>query len=573
MEISANLYELISTPASAFLNLDDYAPCETETPPTTTTTTTTTNPPLRLWADPAAQPARTFQWRIDGSTLGGTRFFAIPLFLQPVRPLRTDVCITDPNDLPLEWRRLLQTSSLCYTAKPNPKHPLIHLLLCVLENWTDREKERSRTIMELPFGSKIVIHNLFTKPCCPDIEFDHNDHLEKQWLSLNALKETWRDEVADAAYPPTLDIMDLELEEQLQDSITLVRSSKSPDLGPLVFKSSTNGTHFLYHELQTLLSIPPHANVLGRPLFIVTKKARFGGKIGVCGFILRYYQPGSLGANIPWLRTEGLQTVFGIAIQICSALMHLKDSGGVYCSDLRPDNVILSRDDRGVYPLLIDFEQRGNWYTWSPPEVYHLEHLQGLMRCKLVPKRQKREYKKALKQINCEPRALKINQEYQPRPRGTNDAWNSLSPDQQESATVYMFGKLLWCLFEGVSVVSHSDLVWSTGPDPDDAVEFPKFQRTPECLRTMILDCTEGAPEHGRRFPAVVRKGDVIFSRSGPPSDSLASDVFGPSQDWWKEQLSRSEEYLRTSRPLFRRPCLLKVLEKLQWSRACSIPT
>jgi hypothetical protein len=570
MEISTSLYEIISTPASAFLDPAKYLLPErvsTQTP--------------RPWPDLDldglnGQPAKKFQWRIDGGTLGGTRFFAIPLFVQPVRPLRTDVCILDPNNLPLDWRHELQTSSLCYTANPDPKHPLIQRLLCVLECWTVREKELAHNIINLPFASRIIINNLFINPC-PTPEFDRNDRLEKQWLSLDSLKELWRDDVADTAYPPTLDLLDLELDQQLQDSITLVRSSTQPELGQLIFKSSTNGTHFLYHELQTLLSIPAHDNVLGPPLFIVTKKCHFGGKVGVCGFILPYYSLGSLRANIPRLRNVGLQTVLGIAIQVCSALVHLKDSRGIYCSDLRPDNVILYRDQHEEEcALLIDFEQRGNWYTWSPPEIYHLEHLQGLIGSTSVPNQQKRDYKKILRNANCEPKVLTVEHKYQPRPSGANGAWNSLSLDQQESATVYMFGKLLWCLFEGVSRVSSSDVVWSTGPDPDDALEFPRFQRTPECLRAIIMDCTKGAPEHERRFSAVVRKGDVISLRSSPPPGcDLGSGVLGPSKKWWQEELKRSEEFLRkdrTSGPLFSRPRLVEVLEKLQRTRACSKP-
>ena len=69
--------------------------------------------------------------------------------------------------------------------------------------------------------------------------------------------------------------------------------------------------------------------------------------------------------------------------QIASALLHLRYACRTFYSDLRPDNVLLNCTESGVLEediVLIDFEQRGNWYEWCAPEIryrMYVEHIRN----------------------------------------------------------------------------------------------------------------------------------------------------------------------------------------------------
>jgi hypothetical protein len=272
-----------------------------------------------------------------------------------------------------------------------------------------------------------------------------------------------------------------------------------------------------------------------------------------------------------------LECVLNIAVQVLEALIHLKENGGVYCSDLRPDNIVLAEKDGKDCAVLIDFEQRGNWYAWSPPEIFALQSLQSVVKYHSTPDQDKECYKELLNSVHCEQTTVPIESKYKLQKGGANDAWNCLSPEQQESATVYIFGKLLWCLLEGVSTVSSFDNLWRTSPDDERAVEFPEFKNTPENLRQLVLDCSKGCPQCEGRFPVVTRDGNKVKLRSGqtPSEQTSAIGVLQSSTQWWKEELERSKRFVKDrsdcfapkpyiSKPFFDRPTLAQVLGKLQ---------
>ncbi|KAJ4286402.1 hypothetical protein N0V88_008025 [Collariella sp. IMI 366227] len=70
------------------------------------------------------------------------------------------------------------------------------------------------------------------------------------------------------------------------------------------------------------------------------------------------------------------------ARQVTEALVQVNAQGqaGFY-PDMKPDNIILRQTQKvGVTDaVLIDLEQRGGWFTWSPPEVAYLEYLEILV--------------------------------------------------------------------------------------------------------------------------------------------------------------------------------------------------
>jgi serine/threonine protein kinase len=113
----------------------------------------------------------------------------------------------------------------------------------------------------------------------------------------------------------------------------------------------------MYHELKMLLTMTPHPNIIPRPLYLVTQKCRFGGNIGVCGFILEYYPGGNLRdplpQDIPSLKS--LQARLDIARRITSALIHVQEDVPGFYTDLKLPNVLISSDAEGVRALLADF--------------------------------------------------------------------------------------------------------------------------------------------------------------------------------------------------------------------------
>jgi hypothetical protein len=100
-----------------------------------------------------------------------------------------------------------------------------------------------------------------------------------------------------------MDISTLQLVRQLQDSTSLVKiTTQGSPQEAIVFKTLSDSPKYLYHELKVLLSIPSHQNIISRPLRLVTKACRFGGKTGVVGFTLPYHRQGSLRDILPFRR-------------------------------------------------------------------------------------------------------------------------------------------------------------------------------------------------------------------------------------------------------------------------------
>lgn len=69
-------------------------------------------------------------------------------------------------------------------------------------------------------------------------------------------------------------------------------------------------------------------------------------------------------------RLASYQQKLDLALQLTSALMHISPSEMSFYPDLKPDNLLLLSSGESLGVKLIDFEQRGGWSLWSPPEVY-----------------------------------------------------------------------------------------------------------------------------------------------------------------------------------------------------------
>jgi len=537
MDLAASLYEILCTPVAVYLDVEDYTTDQESFGDEEV-------PPSDQYVRSASAQTNEL-WTIDGCT-GGIQLFAMPNFLERLVPLRIDVFIPDQLQQSFAIRKSLQSSSLCnVTGRVTATHPLVRHVVQGLSHWIQENEDLRQSITNLPFGSQIVVSEITVNPADMPILMSPDYDVEWQMLSLKDLEATWNAKVIRSPLPPTIDLEDLDLIQQMQDSISLVRIRSKPEDGLLIFKSSTESFYHLYNELYTLLTIPSHPNILGSPRYIISKHCQFGGKVGICGFLLPYYELGSLANNMESLQKEGHLLICNLAEQVCEALLHLQNVAGMYYCDLRPDNILLADSEEGPRAILIDFEQRGNWQTWSPPEVFQMEYLQYLGGSESVPEGRKAFYKRLLKTVNCEPESTVEQRQYKFRDSHCNAVWNSMPKERQESAMAYSFGKLLWCLFEGVQRINNFDTIFHPGPDYGHDVEFPTFRRTPPTLKNLILECTKGAPEHEGKYPPVVRLSDKVYLRpsAGDQVDAHvdARTILESTKRWWQEEVRQAE--------------------------------
>lgn len=563
MDLAASLHSVISNPVAAFLDPNDYIfdqkPLSGDTADIC---------PLAPHEDQHSGNSKS-NWRLDGCGSGGTQLYIVPLFLPTSNPLRIDIFIPDQSLHSSTLRKNLDSSALCHQGDGAlAEAGIVRHILQGLEHWKADQVGLDERWASLPFGSQLIIDKLTPNPRDMHILLIPGYDVERKMLSVDSLRSMWSSSIFTAEWPQTVDIYTLQLQRQLNDSVSVVRFADQV----LVFKSSNQGFHYLYHELKVLLTMPPHPNIIQAPKYLVTKRCRFGGKIGVCGFLLPFYPPGSLRDYIPLQAAQGALTLpkkIKWARQVTSALCHVMYRAGSYFSDLRPDNVVLTSGSEDA--VLIDFEQRGNWFTWSPPEIYYREYLQHLVEAPEVPEAYRDRCASTLRSLHCGFSARK-DSAYQDTERSPNEAWNSLTPSEQESATVFLLGKFLWCLFEETFSVSTSDTIWRSAVDHRKDVEFPAFEKTPRDIRGLIRDCTEGAPEWEGRLFGLVRRGSRVFPRGREGKGDATAETLLASKMWWEEEIARMEAFFAgAANGGFRgRPSLRELLDVLDGAQLIS---
>lgn len=631
MELSSRVFVDILSPLAAFARVEEdgssHAPDNVSRPDTKTAPSSngrTGNGPSPSPVDSAPQPAGT--WRLDGVDSDGRRLFAVPGFAVGAPPLRIDVLLPAPEDTP----RALRASAAMTMGSPTSAAarglPLSRHVVRALEHWSagiddaadkagrggqkaaDKEGEFRRRYEALPFGSRIVVADVGADPTRAEIHLVPRYDVEQAMLSTDELRRLWANDSDGAApaWPEELDWAELRFHRQLHEAISIVAipgrrvpadgdhaSPTTHTITPthFVFKSLVRDLRYMYHELRVLLALPPHASLVRRPLFVVTRRARFGGRRGVCGFVLEYVQGGggslrdrlllaevAAGISSPAVVDEGgkesdvpLADCFRWARQVAAALAHVNEalpSGSGYYPDLKPDNVVL-RARRGtgtaadadmetahLDAVLLDLEQRGGWFSWSPPEVLAVEYAEllatrlpggrGDTRAAEARRRAARGLNRYLACCGLEGEAtfseaaddgcgddeagVDDGDETETRYRGEDGGfslpWRALLARRNlarrrdmvscgadpvddddalalERAQVFMLGKLLWCMFErrarvrcGLDHELLRDDDYGGGDDGETtAMTFPTFRRTPIALRALVRACTAGAPE------------------------------------------------------------------------------
>ncbi|KAL2108344.1 hypothetical protein VUR80DRAFT_3946 [Thermomyces stellatus] len=522
-------------------------------------------------------------WRIDGCAGLGTQFYAVPLFISPAIPARVDVFIPEQSTQTPEIRALLQLDDAFHTKDRARVSNLAitRLIIRKLQAWTAAIPDPGRWYSSLPFGSRIVFENLSLHLGEIRIQIARLYNLERQLKSPRYLKELWG---GDVELPPEIPLSSLGVVEQLHDSVCVVRL----DNRDWVLKALTSYPKYLYLELRHLLTLKPHRNIVSRPRWLVTKRCAFGGKNAVVGFLLEYHRHGPLRDILPSRRAHGTLTLedqIRWSLHITSALQHLHDECHFFYPDLRLDNVILS--DIGD-AILIDFEQRGVWCEFSAPEVNFIEYMLLIASSEEIPEAIREHYTSKVNKLlrdfgdishfTCSEEHAELLPSY-------NIPWLCLNRNEQEAAEVYMLGRILWTIFEGVSA-PHRSAVWQSYRWESD-LEFPNFRRTPARLRGLIDRCTRGRRPTLSEKVARVGSKFVLMPGSeapGPDEDRPAAEegvngseemaIHRAAKKWWKDEVAHAEAYLDRREELltqnqwsgnpFNRPSLGAVLKELE---------
>ena len=502
-------------------------------------------PILQSWQDSSLNPKNRIdsldfherpQWRIDGCTGLGSQYYAVPLFVESIRPVRMDVFIPEPSTLPLDLRYDLDLDDAFHTRDPARvlRLGITRHLLRILQYWTSKMSDPQKIYSNMPFGSRIVLQNLPKNIDMAQIIIVPTHHLERQLLSVSTLRKLWK---SDVDLPSTVDLDDTEYISQLHDSVCLVRF----DDKVWIFKALTSYTKYLYHELRQLLIIPAHRNIVARPVHLVTKKCGFGGKKAVVGFVLEYHPHGSLRDLLPFLRIHDMVSIADEtkwALQLASALIHLRETTGIFYPDLRLDNIVLSNSQDVV---MVDFEQRGVWCEFAAPEVNAIEYIRLLAVDEEIPTHIRDKYATILTDMLPGWEAMGQGEEYSWPSVGYNVPWACLTQTEQEACEVYMLGRVLWCIFEGASAPQRAAAWLSYRWEP--LVEFPGYTHTPEPMRDLIDHCTQGR-RTGLSKLIVRERNHLVLRELERTGRSTTDEVQQTGRGWWRREIEASDDWL-----------------------------
>ncbi|KAJ8126177.1 hypothetical protein O1611_g7462 [Lasiodiplodia mahajangana] len=399
-------------------------------------------------------------WIIEDSGFG-TTYAAIPTFLGRLPPSRIDVIIPDQTQWPPSlWSRLDARDSVHVTGSRVNSLGISSYLRDALQSWSDRDENFSDVYRGLSFGSTILLKNLSEDFSTLDFEILPNKAVTEPgvFLSSEELRAIWG--YHESEMPPTIPYTKLRRLKQLSSDVILVSvSDENKEEAVMVFKSTKGNPARNYHEIKMLLALEPTETILGRPRHLVT----IPSSGTVCGFLLTYYEGGNLADILSERRLSGTLThrqQLSWALDLTNSLIHIQNSPVKFYSDLRLDQLVLSRKpDGSETAVLLDLEQSRNVYNWAPPEIYYLEWISELgsrayARTRGLPNDVIVKYQSILDSYLKSrgfPTPLQgRSNRYDNATNGWYWPWLTSTPAEQDAGMVYMLGKALWCLFEGI---------------------------------------------------------------------------------------------------------------------------
>ncbi|KAK7923890.1 hypothetical protein PG985_005944 [Apiospora marii] len=421
-------------------------------------------------------------WRIDGCAGLGTQYYAIPLFIAPIPPIRMDVFI--PESQPPLLRHQLDLN-LAFHTKDSERLSRLAItrhIIRTLHLWVATEFKDIRDLCGFTEERRSA-PAWYSKTC-------HWTSARSMSRSVQPLSGTSTAERAAAGgdmgqefrFPDEVDFFDVDVVKVLHDSVCLARIQ-----GQLyIFKALTSGAKYLYHELKILSN-----NTATLQFHIVKKTCHFGAEKAIAGFTTVYQPKGSFRDILPQARIHDqlhAAKQFKWSIQLTTAIKHLRDTTGTYYPDLRLDNVVLSANDDII---MVDFEQRG--------EVNSVEYV----------------------------RLVAVQE------RIAEDV-------REKAAEVYMLGRVLWCIFEGVSGPQKA-AIWQSYRLESD-LEFPEYPADTSKLRDLIDRCTRGRRETLSRM--VQRQERFVVLRNQPATEQTHDGVRAAARTFWEDELQVAEDFI-----------------------------
>ena len=490
-------------------------------------------------------PNGTIAWQIDGGEFDSAQFFAIPNFARGRTPIRADTFIPESDNHPPFLRDKLQSnSSMLLESTHVGSSALSQHIVNALNVWSNSLANFEEMYMNLPFGSQIIIENICNDVRLMRVHLVPIYELEQQLMSTKTLQTLWG--LSLDRGPEVLDISNLKLVRQPFPTITLVHITGRGEK-IFVFKSMPDDIKYFYHELRILLMMDSHPNIIPRPYYVITKRCGFGGKSGVCGFVLDYHHSGTLRDRLCRQHHASIKAAdqFRWAKQLTSALIHIHQTSPGFFSNLKLNNIVMALEENSLQAMLIDFEQRLGPASWSPPEVHYIGYLCHL--ASFSPSLSDRSRYVCLVQSyipNWKP--LNKKSQYQNPKDGYCDPWPVFTPEEREAAQVFMLGKLLWCIFERTSSIN-TIITRDTFREEECEHSFPEFRLSPPKLQDCIRRCTAGAAEWRGRHAGLVRKENKIFPRGRTVDDNnpvSAREVEEAAKTWWMEEIRTAERYI-----------------------------
>ncbi|KFY38169.1 hypothetical protein V495_06709 [Pseudogymnoascus sp. VKM F-4514 (FW-929)] len=508
--------------------------------------------PSHFWHTSCLNPANRIdlfcedfphEWRVHCTASSGRRIMVTPSFQLCIPPLQIYVSIPDQHNWPINLRSSLEAGASFHIRDTRCRALNINRYITTrLSLWSSKIDDFEAFYRSLPFATTIRLKDFNGGSMYQDFDVEYSD-LEG-FLGVKDLWAMWN--IPLERQPTLIPIHHLKFRSQVHESVSIVTLDNSPDSIWMAMKSTIESPGLLYHEIKTLLSLPEHTHVMGRPYYLVTDIEPLKPAAKIVGFVMEFLPRGSLAeALIHPLYNPGKQLSASLrwALQITSTLIHLKDDSNYTYTDLKTDNIMI-RDVNGDLgdAVLVDFEQNGTANSWSAPEIYHVETLELASRI-VSDFEKKQQYQKLLLDLTGFEKNFSCRTYCNPL-HGHNIAWASLTPEEKEAAQVFALGKILFCIFECVG--SATIQIALSMPQEQSRVEFPHFLKTPIALRPLILDCTQGARElYNKDIPILRRVDDRLFGHlRGITFETELQETVEASRAYWLSRINQMERHV-----------------------------